>query len=150
MFVVAGPSGMEGLAQLGDPFTRSADQARGEVDRVLLGRRDQRGDEPRHQRQERGAELENPVDQANGMRLSKSTALPQCHLLPPRRLGSLPGLPQINPHECLKHHISYPLLGQCFLVHGLVHLAKSPTFLRELPQFATPRLATNSLVHKYT
>jgi hypothetical protein len=39
--------------------------------------------------------------------------LPQCHLLPPRRLGSLPGLPQINPHECLKHHISlsaYPLI----------------------------------------
>ena len=64
-------------------------------------------DDNRHQCPERGNELEDPMGQANGVRLSEPHAIPQCHLLPSRRLGSLPGRSQVNPHEILKRQIFY-------------------------------------------
>ena len=80
-----GGTGMEGLVRLGDPVSSGAHQARGSVDQVLLGRRDQCSDDERDQRSERGAQLEDPVDQAEGLRLPQSEAVPQCHLLSSRR-----------------------------------------------------------------
>ena len=48
--------------------------------------------------------VDDPVDQAARLRLSQSRALPQRHLLPPRRARPLPGRPG-HPHEILKRRI---------------------------------------------
>ncbi len=63
---------MDALVQLGDSVSAEADQTRRENDQGLLGRGDERGHTKRHQREERGAELKDPVDQANGVWLSQS------------------------------------------------------------------------------
>ena len=69
-----GRASMEGLVRLGDPLSSGADQGCSEVDQVRPGRRTQCGDNRRHQRKERGAELEDPVGQAHGMRVPESAA----------------------------------------------------------------------------
>jgi hypothetical protein len=73
------------------------------------------------------------MDQAEGMRLPQSEAVPQCHLLPSGRPGSLSGLSSINPHECLKHRFAYPPY------HRRSHASRSRGLL--------PRLLARSALH---